>query len=140
MNDVYDDDFFAIIDPANSRQTTPRSPYRNQAKPKPKRTPETKLQSKIIKWLEEHGAIVLRTNSGVFTGESGNRVQGTAAGTSDLTCCWRGRFVAIEVKAENGTTTDKQERYINRVNASGGLAFVARSVEDVKRQLLEVMG
>lgn len=132
------DDFFTIIDPANSRQTTPRSPYRNQAKPKPKRTPETKLQHKIIKWLEEHGAIVLRTNSGVFTGESGNRVQGGWAGVSDLNICWRGKFVAIEIKVEGRQPTAMQERYINRVNAAGGLAFVARSVEDVKRQLLEV--
>lgn len=130
-----DDDFFTVLDPENSRSLTPRSPYRNQTKPKPKQKPEAAIQAKIIKWLETQGAIVLRTNSGVFVGESGHRVQGTAPGTSDLTICWRGRFVAIEVKAADGTVTAKQQRYLDRVNTQGGLAFVARSVDDVKRLL-----
>lgn len=129
------DEFFTVLDPENSRSLTPSSPYRKKPEPKKKRTPETKLQTKIIKWLEEHGAIVLRTNSGVFTGASGNRVQGGWAGVSDLNVCWRGKFVAIEIKVEGRQLTKMQQKYLDRVNASGGLAFVARSVDDVKRFL-----
>jgi hypothetical protein len=39
-------------------------------------------------------------------------------------------FLAIEVKGEKGKTTDQQRNFIARVLADGGLAGVARSVED----------
>ncbi len=140
MHDVSNDDFFRVIDPANSRQLIPRSPYRKtpDAEPKTKQKPEAKIQAKIVKWLESQGLIVHRINSGVFFGASGHRVRGAKKGSSDLVVCYKGRYVAIEVKAEDGEPTEEQQDHINRVNATGGLAFVARSVEDVKRKLLEV--
>jgi hypothetical protein len=39
-------------------------------------------------------------------------------------------FLAIEVKGERGKATDAQRNFIDRVRADGGLAGVARSVED----------
>lgn len=46
-----------------------------------------------------------------------------------------GRFLAIEVKARYGKVSPEQEQFINDVNKSGGLAFVARSVQDVIEKL-----
>lgn len=126
--------FFAVTDVANSRKPL-SSPYRNQAKPKPKQKPEAAIQAKIIKWLERHGFVYHRINSGTFFGASGHRVRGAKKGSSDLVVCYKGRYVAIEVKAEDGTPTVEQQDHIDRVNAQGGLAFVARSVDDVKRFL-----
>ena len=48
-----------------------------------------------------------------------------------------GRFLAIEVKTDRGKATPKQERFIEEINHGGGLAFVARSVEDVMKKLGE---
>jgi len=42
-----------------------------------------------------------------------------------------GRFVGIEVKARKGEVTPLQVAVIDRINASGGMAFVARSVDEV---------
>lgn len=56
-------------------------------------------------------------------------------GVSDLTLCYEGRFVAVEVKKPGGRTTQAQEDYLESVRRSGGLAFVAYDVEDVVREL-----
>ena len=52
-------------------------------------------------------------------------------GVSDIIGCHNGRFLAIEIKTERGRVTPHQQRFIDRVNAAGGIGFVARSIEDV---------
>lgn len=42
-----------------------------------------------------------------------------------------GRFLAIEVKTDKGRVSPDQEKFMELINRSGGLAFVARSVDDV---------
>lgn len=53
-------------------------------------------------------------------------------GVSDILGIYKGRFLAIEVKSENGRLTPGQKRFIDSVNANGGIAFVAKCVEDVE--------
>jgi hypothetical protein len=54
-----------------------------------------------------------------------------AKGVSDILGCYQGRMLAIEVKTDRGRLSDDQQRFIDNVNAAGGLAFVARSIDDV---------
>lgn len=56
-------------------------------------------------------------------------------GVSDIIGCHNGRFLAIEIKTERGRVTPHQQRFIDRVNAAGGIGFVARSIEDVTYHL-----
>ena len=42
-----------------------------------------------------------------------------------------GHLLGIEVKTLRGKLSDHQSRFIDRINREGGLAFVARSVDDV---------
>jgi len=59
---------------------------------------------------------------------------GLCKGSSDLIGIRRdGRFVAIEVKAERGRLRPEQERFLGLVDAYGGLAGVARSVDEARR-------
>jgi hypothetical protein len=44
-------------------------------------------------------------------------------------------MVGIEVKAPKGKPNPDQQAFIDRINFEGGIAFVARSVEDVFRGL-----
>ena len=97
--------------------------------------PEARIQKSIIDWLEYHGAIALRTNAGMIRTQNGSMVRVGEAGTSDITCCWFGQFVAIEVKTPKGKVTDLQQAYLDRVNTAGGIAFVARSLDDVVARL-----
>lgn len=56
-------------------------------------------------------------------------------GVSDILGMWNGRMLAIEVKRPGGLVTADQHAFINRVKTEGGIAFVARSVEDVIENL-----
>lgn len=46
-----------------------------------------------------------------------------------------GRFLACEVKRPSGQTTPEQEAFLDCVRANGGVALVARSVDDLIRAL-----
>ena len=56
---------------------------------------------------------------------------GLPRGIADIIGIWDGKFLAIEVKKPGNNPTDEQLKFINAVNAAGGLAFVAYSVDDV---------
>jgi hypothetical protein len=47
----------------------------------------------------------------------------------------RGIFLAIEVKSATGRLRPAQQAFLDTVTAAGGRAFVARSVEDVRKEL-----
>jgi hypothetical protein len=46
-----------------------------------------------------------------------------------------GRFLGIEVKTATGKLSPHQEKFIQSINNTGGVAFVARSVDDVVDKL-----
>ena len=54
------------------------------------------------------------------------------AGVPDIICCYKGIFIALEVKAPDGKLTVLQEATIRRIKDAYGIAEVVRSVEDVK--------
>lgn len=60
------------------------------------------------------------------------RGQGLGLGAADLICIVppHGRFTAIEMKNEKGRTSDEQDRWLEQVRKYGGVAGVARSVEE----------
>lgn len=103
---------------------------------------ESEIQRAILDYLTSIGAVAIRVNSGVHIIQDSNgstrAFHGAPAGTSDIIACYRGRYVAIECKARRGKTTPAQEDFINRVIEAGGVAFVARSVDDVETQLGEI--
>lgn len=87
----------------------------------------------------ECGATLFRNNRGMFLTLDGKRKIRAgleAPGTSDL-IGWdkHGRFVAIEVKTSAGRLSPEQKTFLNAVKSAGGIAFIARSPEDVKNNL-----
>lgn len=86
-------------------------------------TPEAKVKKSIKDWLKSQGFFYFLP-------------AGTAYGTvgvSDIIACPRGVFVAIEVKAPGkiNNTTANQDKFIENVIASGGIAFAADSLDVV---------
>lgn len=66
------------------------------------------------------------------------RVNVVVKGYSDLTG-WRrsdGKFVAIEVKTSKGRPSKEQKHFIEQVKQAGGLAGIARSVEQARNIIL----
>jgi Holliday junction resolvase len=56
----------------------------------------------------------------------------------DIICCYRGRFVAFEVKTATGKPTKLQEHTIAKIKAAKGEAFIVRSVQEVQ-QILDAL-
>lgn len=81
-------------------------------------TPEAKVKDKIKKILKAHN-IYYAMPMGTGFGH---------AGVPDFLCCFRGKFLAIEAKAdENSKITALQMRQLNEVTASGGFEWVVHA-------------
>ncbi len=100
--------------------------------------PERDILKTIVHYLGIKGYIFKRNNSGMMFGEHKGKswaVKMGEAGWPDLIGMNRvGRFVGIEVKARKGVVSEAQKAVLERINKSGGLAFVARSLDDVIEQ------
>ena len=74
---------------------------------------EKNFENQVKKWLKEHGAWYVKTWS--------NGVQ--RSGIPDLLICWKGRFIALELKAENGRASELQKHEVMKIKESGGIAL-----------------
>lgn len=86
--------------------------------------PEARIKAAGRAWLRAQGFYVYPANAGPF-----------GAQTVDDLCCIHGRFVAIEYKAPGKMPTKRQTATIKEINAAGGIAFYADSVERVKKYI-----
>jgi hypothetical protein len=102
---------------------------------------ETNLMNSIL--LANHGCRLFRNNTGAIKDQTGRLVRfGLCRGSADLiglkpvtiTPEMVGQtvaiFTAIEVKTPTGKPTPEQLHFINRVKQLGGIAGIARSVDD----------
>lgn len=110
---------------------------------------ETNIQRRIMVALSKQGVTIFRNNTGVATFPDGSRVAyGLTPGSSDL-IGWRSLpitpdmvgkriavFTAIEVKTPKGRLTPQQRNFIDIVRAHGGIAGVAKSIEDAENIIL----
>jgi len=93
---------------------------------------EKDIQKQIIKYLLMKGHYVWRNNTGMMRQES-RFIHFGKRGSSDILGCQKGtgKLIAIEVKAKHGKTTPFQDEFAKNVQERGGIAIVARSIEDV---------
>lgn len=107
--------------------------------------PETKIQNRILLALSDAGCTVWRNETaGAWMGKQihreGDQVTltnarmmtfGLCVGSSDIIGITpEGLFLAVEVKTTKGRPTKEQLRFIDAVNDAGGVAGIARSVEE----------
>lgn len=84
---------------------------------------EKNIENSIKRYLKSKGAYCVKYHGNQFS----------QVGVADLLVCYKGRFLAIEIKNETGKTSPLQDVNIELVKKAGGISFVARSVEDVSR-------
>jgi hypothetical protein len=89
------------------------------------RTPEAKVKDKVCKYLDSRGVWYFRPYMAGY-GKSG---------VPDLVCCFRGRFVSIEVKREGKEPTPRQDLRMKEIRASGGIAIWGDSTDCIISQL-----
>jgi hypothetical protein len=81
-----------------------------------------------------YGIRSLLNQFGIFHWKHWGGPMGTK-GVSDIIGCYKGRMLAIEIKSEKGRVTADQQYFLDQVNKAGGLGFVAKSIDDVIREL-----
>lgn len=110
----------------------------------PRRPPgrrETEIQHAILEALRAIGCLAWRQNVGALQLE-GRTVFFGVRGMSDILSVIppSGRLLAVEVKSDRGQLTLEQQAFLATVGAAGGVALVARSVDDVIPVVLRLMG
>lgn len=93
-------------------------------------TPESKIKAKVKKVLGEYGAYYAMP----VTGGYGN------SGVPDFLACYKGRFYAIECKANGGKTTALQEKHLADIRAAGGISLVVNetNVDELRKEFENV--
>jgi len=110
---------------------------------KKKRVREKDIENLLLKYLNIlPSTFAWKNNStGIYDAKRGcyRKQQNKWAinGVSDILGVHHGRLLAIEVKTPSGKVTAEQQEFIDRVQREGGIAFVARSVADVRQMLAE---
>nr|DAT05374.1 MAG TPA: Nuclease [Caudoviricetes sp.] len=89
---------------------------------------EQDIQRKIIKYLESVGAYVVKV------------VASNKSGTPDILACYRGIFLAIEVKRPETKTnvSELQEYNIKKIKEAGGVAIVSWDLDAVKATIKDI--
>lgn len=100
---------------------------------------ESGISKQIRSYLKLRGIFAWRNNSGMLPNPRGRPVKFGFPGSSDiLGVLPGGRFLGIEVKDPKGTTSKArailQQAFRDEINAAGGVAFVATSIEDVQAE------
>ncbi len=88
-------------------------------------TPEALLTRSIRSLLNAAGIFHYKNHGGL----------GSAPGVPDIVGCYKGRMIAIEVKAPKGYLSDHQIEFLKRINEAGGLAFMAKDIDTVIEKL-----
>lgn len=92
---------------------------------------EKYITAKIMKYLKSLDRCYCFKEHGGSYGSSG---------IPDIICCYKGQFVAFEVKTAKGKTTPLQDINIRNIKRAGGTAIVVRSLDEVKSVLNEMEG
>lgn len=101
---------------------------------------EKEIEGQIFEFLKWLGVLCWKNVTGGYFDTKRRIFRKQASpyamnGTSDILGIIDQKFLAIEVKSKSGKPTEEQKRFINDVNVAGGIAFVARSIEEVALEL-----
>lgn len=77
-------------------------------------TPEGKVKKAVRKLLDAAGAYYFLPATHGYG----------SSGTPDIVACLKGRFIGIECKAGDNQTTALQEKSLQRIRDTGGVALV----------------
>ena len=88
------------------------------------------FENKIKRYLTDNGVWFVKFFANGFT----------KSGICDLLCCVNGRFLGIEVKAENGRPSPLQLHHIEKIKQSGGHAVIVKpsQFEELKELIQEL--
>lgn len=89
---------------------------------------ESSFQSNAINFLENKGAYVLKTHVSSYQSQ----------GEPDLTCCYKGFYIAFELKVKGNKPSPLQEKKLEKIRRAGGIAIGAYSIEEIEEALKRI--
>lgn len=108
-------------------------------KPKLPIIPERQIQNAILDWLALNNIFAWEVKTtGTFDATSGRfrrTSQRYMRGVADILGIYEGKPLAIEVKSAKGVLSEFQKVFLKRFQDNGGIAILARSVQDVEKAL-----
>ena len=94
------------------------------------------LVRSIRMFISQIGGISIHTQTpGLLFDKARRPVKIGTKGVLDIHACIKGRFVTIDAKIGRDKLKAEQKNYADAVQAKGGLAFAAWSVDDVASRL-----
>ena len=92
-------------------------------------TPESKFKSEIKDYLKTFPNLFMHSVPGAAYGK---------LGAPDIVVCYKGRYIGIEAKTYEGTFSEWQKTRKAQIEAAGGIAIFARSLDDIKNAMEEM--
>ena len=77
---------------------------------------ESQFSREVVKYLKEKGALVNVNTANMF-----DRV-----GRSDIECCYKGYFIALELKVGSYQPDPLQISYLQKIRDAGGFGLILR--------------
>lgn len=100
----------------------------NGIKKKSKSELEAAFQKECKELVERMGGYVIKVHVSSFQSQ----------GEPDLVCCYKGLFVAFELKIEGNKPSPLQLEKIEDIKRAGGIALPVYSINEIKETLYEI--
>ena len=98
---------------------------------------ESIIQRSITDYLtmieQTHKIYWFRSAAGSMLLKSGRWFKTGRPGCPDITICYNGKFIAVEVKSKTGKQSEAQKQAQADIEAAGGSYFVVRELSELKR-------
>jgi len=101
--------------------------------------PERAVQRAILLWLRANGHLVAVTDAGAAHKAGAYSGDTLPAGWPDITGLTpTGQFIGVECKSATGRQSPVQKQMEQSIRQRNGIYILARSIEDVQKELGEV--
>lgn len=97
-------------------------------KKKSKSELEAAFQKEAQETIERMGGYPIKVHVSAFQSQ----------GEPDLVCCYKGRFVAFELKVDGNKPSKLQLEKIEDIKRAGGIALPVYSINEIKETLYEI--
>jgi len=103
-------------------------------------SPANDLTNQVINHIYLAGGFSYRSSSvGVFDTKRMHFRAAAKKGVADVIGCFKGRFIAVEIKIGTDRLSDEQEGFMRNIEHVGGKAIVAKDLEGFKEAWAKVV-
>lgn len=97
---------------------------------------ESQIQHAILQYLAAKKILAWKNSMvGIYNKKTGHYIPVGRRGVSDISALSKGTFYSIEIKSPKGIVSEYQQSFLDDVTAHGGVAIIARSIDDITKYL-----